>query len=185
MKLYESVNEIIKYHEKQENCIWQNTEESLPESYRQLDLVRLYIMTAFSLITFLEGRFREIIWVADTQDKISQELQSEFKQRKSDYVNFTKILKHLDQILENFSPEQLDLPPEAIKQLQRYIVQLETREIGFRNWYAHGLWDINQQREIFDSDSSIELTKCQKLYHRLTAICRDFEKHIFKQPEKL
>jgi hypothetical protein len=141
-------------------------------------------MTTFSLITFLEGKFKEIIWIADSPDEISQEFQREFKQRKSDYVNFTKILKHLDQILENSSPEQLNLLPETIKRLREYIEPRIIIGIGFRNWFAHGGWDRAQQKKIFDSDN-IELVKCQDLCRDLTWICRDFEKHIFKQTEKL
>jgi len=177
-KLYESVNEIIEFHNKQEHCIWQNSDY-------QPDLVRLYATTIFTLIIFLEGKFKNNIWIVDDQqDHIGQELQKEFKQRKSEYVNFTKILKHLDKTLENSSPEQLDLTSEVVKQLQKYIVQLETREIGFRNWYAHGAWDSEQQKKIFNSDT-IELSECQDLYRDLVAVCRSFEKHIFNRPEKL
>jgi hypothetical protein len=60
-QLYESTDDIIEFHNKQEYCIWQNNEESLLGSHCQLDLVRLYVMTIFSLMAFLEGRFREII----------------------------------------------------------------------------------------------------------------------------
>jgi len=180
-KLYESVNEIIEYHDKQEYCIWQNSDYQ-PDQ----DLVRLYATTIFTLIFFLEGQFKKNIWIVnDQQDHISRELQKEFKHQKAEYVNLTKILKYLDKILENSSSEQLNLALETIKQLQEHIVKPEIIiGIGFRNWYAHGGWDSERQKKIFNSES-IELAKCQDLYRNVMSMCLDFEKHIFNRPEKL
>ena len=88
-KLYESVSEIIEYHDKQEYCIWQNSGYQ-PDQ----DLVRLYATTIFTLIFFLEGQFKRNIWIVnDQQEHISQELQREFKHQKAEYVNLTKIFE--------------------------------------------------------------------------------------------
>lgn len=180
---YESIDDIIEFHDKQENCIWRNGAESLLGNHSRLDLIRLYMATMFSLVAFLESRFREIIWDAHEQDEITQKLQKEFKHRKSEYVSFTKIFEHLDQILENCPPDQLNLLPETLKRLREYKPKIIIG-IGFRNWFAHGGWDRAQQKKIFDSES-IELVKCQDLYKDMISICRDFEKHIFDKTKKL
>ncbi len=178
-QLYESANDIIEFHDKQEACILQGNKGDLLEDDTP-SLIRLHAETVFKLISFLEGRFRKVIWVTESPDKISQELQKEFKQRESSKVNFDGILKYLYGLINKYknSPEQLGLSKKAVWQLQKDIQEFRERGIGFRNWYAHGGWNDEQKQEIFSSES-VELSKCQDLYRDLTTICRSFEKYLF------
>ncbi|MEZ5671769.1 MAG: hypothetical protein R3E08_05065 [Thiotrichaceae bacterium] len=112
---------------------------------------------------------------------IGQELQRELKYRQAKYTSFEKILEVLDTIFEDSTTDQLGLSPEIVKRFRNYIVGELKRGIGFRNWYVHGMWDIEKQKEIFHPSDNVELTKLQDLYRNLTWICRDFEKHIFNQ----
>ncbi len=171
-QLYESINNVIEFHDRQEICILQGNKEEL------LDLIRLYTRTTFELVIFLERRFRKVIWVTESPDRISQELQKEFKQRESPKVNFSEILRHLNKIIVENAPEQLGLSKKAVWQLRKDIQEFRERGIGFRNWYAHGGWNDEQKQKIFGSES-VGLSKCQDLYRDLTTICRSFEKYLF------
>lgn len=186
-KLYKTVDEIVLYHDNQEKCIWQNEETDSRENECQLNLERLHVDTIFKYLMFTEGSFREMIWGLDSsQDKIiSLELQKELKHRQSIYTSFEKILEALNKIFENSATEQLGLPSEIVKRLRSHIDGDLRRGIRFRNWYVHGMWDIEKRKEIFDSPDNIELTKLQDLHRNQKGICRDFEKHIFNQTKKI
>jgi hypothetical protein len=184
-QLYESVNDIIEFHDKQEACILQSDKGELLEDDTP-SLIRLYAESVFKLISFLEGRFRKVIWSVDSQDKISQELQEKFKREPPGEVGFKKILNHLYGLINKYRnfPEQLGLSKKAVWQLGKDIQEFGERGIGFRNWYAHGGWNDEQKQKIFGSES-VELIECQNLYRDVRAMCLDFEKHIFNRPEKL